>query len=203
MSRTSDGGAEATKDGDVTVLVVDDQPNVAKAYELHLPEAYTVRTATGGAEALELVDESVDVVLLDRRMPEMTGDEVLETIRERGYGCRVAMVTAVDPDFDIVEMDFDAYLTKTVAPEEIRETVDRLATLSDLDEQLREHFVLAEKKATLEATKRASELDEHEEYAELVERLDALETELDWASREFDDEEFAAMFRDPEGGGTG
>jgi CheY-like chemotaxis protein len=40
-------------------------------------EEYEVRTATGGPEALDLVDEEVDVALLDRRMPRMSGDELL------------------------------------------------------------------------------------------------------------------------------
>jgi DNA-binding response OmpR family regulator len=36
-------------------------------------------------------------VLLDRRMPGLSGDNALNRIREREYDCRVAMVTAVDP----------------------------------------------------------------------------------------------------------
>ncbi len=44
----------------------------------------------------------------------MSGDEVLDTIAERGIDPAVVMVTAVDPDFDIVEMPFDEYLTKPV-----------------------------------------------------------------------------------------
>jgi len=59
-----------------------------------------------------VIDETVDVVLLDRMMPGMSGQEVLAAIRERGLDCRVAMVTAVDADFDVIEMGFDEYLGK-------------------------------------------------------------------------------------------
>jgi Response regulator containing CheY-like receiver domain and AraC-type DNA-binding domain len=52
--------------------------------------------AYGGEEALEKIDETVDVVLLDRRMPGLTGDKVLQEIRERGFNCRVVMVSAVN-----------------------------------------------------------------------------------------------------------
>ena len=60
-----------------TVLVVDDEPSLAELYSMQHAEEYEVRTATGGPEALDLVDEEVDVALLDRRMPRMSGDELL------------------------------------------------------------------------------------------------------------------------------
>ena len=80
---------------------------------------HDVRTAYGGEEALEKADEDVDLVFLDRQMPDMSGDDVLERVRERGLDCRVVMVTAVDPDFDIVEMPFDDYLTKPVMRDDV------------------------------------------------------------------------------------
>lgn len=115
-----------TTDDRGTVLLVDDAEDVVEMYALDLGDEYAVRRAYGGEEALAKVDESVDVVLLDRRMPNRSGDEVLEEIRERELGVRVAMVTAVDPDFDITAMDFDAYVTKPVSGETIRETVEKL-----------------------------------------------------------------------------
>jgi len=78
---------------------------------------HEVRTAYSGEEALEKVDEDVDIVLLDRLLPDLPdlpGDEVLERVRERGLDCRVVMVTAVDPDFDIVELPVDEYIHKPV-----------------------------------------------------------------------------------------
>lgn len=67
-----------------TVLAVDDEPDLAELYRVYLDATYDVRIATGGEEALSMMDESVDVVLLDRRMPEMSGHEVLEAIRGKG-----------------------------------------------------------------------------------------------------------------------
>lgn len=43
-------------------------------------------------------------------MPGMSGQEVLEAIRDRGYGCMVAMLTVVEPDIDIIKIGFDKYL---------------------------------------------------------------------------------------------
>ena len=93
--------------GEPTVLVVEDESDIAALYAGFLRERYAVTVAATVAEAKEVVDESFDAVLLDRRLPDGSGDEVLEHVRERGLDCRVAMVTAVEPDFDIIGMGFD------------------------------------------------------------------------------------------------
>lgn len=159
-----------------TVLIVDDEEDVVKIYALALSDAYDVRKAYGGEEALEKVDDTVDVVLLDRRMPGLSGQDVLEEIRQRGIDVRVGMVTAVDPDFDIAEMDFDAYVTKPVADEDIRETVEELLSLSAYDDHTRELFSVAEKKAALESEKTRQELADSDEYETLEKRASELES---------------------------
>lgn len=179
-----------------TVLVVDDEPNVVEAYALWLDDEYDVRTAEGGAEALEKVDGTVDAVLLDRRMPQMSGDEVLAEMRERDLDVRVAMVTAVDPDFDIVDMSFDAYLTKPVTKPDLVETVEQLTTLSEYASGVREQFALAEKRAVLEMEMSEAELEASDEYAELTRELEELESETDERAGELDHDAFAAAVRD-------
>ncbi|MGB9965452.1 response regulator [Halobacterium hubeiense] len=194
---STDGAADGSLDHDApVVLVVDDEANVAEAYALWLPDDYEVRTATNGERALEEADEDVDVVLLDRHMPDRSGDDVLERLRERGLDCRVAMVTAVDPDFDIAEMSFDTYLTKPVDQSEIRETVDQLLDLSSFDDRSRQFFSVSRKIGALEDEKRASELSDNETYQQLCERRDELSEELDAAVDEMDDDGLEAAFRD-------
>ncbi|MFB6221987.1 MAG: response regulator [Halolamina sp.] len=166
-----------------SVLVVDDEPSVAEAYSLWLDGKYDVETAFDGREALEKVDESTDVVLLDRRMPDVSGDEALEAIREAGYNCRVAMVTAVDPDFDIVDMPFDSYLTKPVTRDDVIEAIDELLKIDEYEDAVKERFAIAKKRAALENEKSVTELDRSEEYTELREAAselpDADDVELD------------------------
>jgi DNA-binding response OmpR family regulator len=186
---------------EATVLVVDDERDIADLYSAWLEESYTVRTAYGASEALDHADEDVDVVLLDRQMPEMTGDEVLDRVRERGLDCRVVMVTAVDPDFDIVDMPFDDYLTKPVMLEELRDAVERMRTREDYDEQMQDFFALSAKKATLEAQKDPVELRNNEEYERLDERVDELRQEADDTVAELGEtEDFEAMFQEFPGG---
>lgn len=68
-----------------TVLCVDDDRNILNALKRLLRrENYTLLTATGGEEALELLTvHPVQLVICDQRMPGMKGNELLATIRER------------------------------------------------------------------------------------------------------------------------
>ncbi len=68
-----------------TVLVVDDEQGLADLYANWLEDRYTVHTSYNGTDALETLSQEIDVVLLDRRMPDMSGDEVLTEIRNRGF----------------------------------------------------------------------------------------------------------------------
>jgi len=177
-----------------TVLVVDDERDVAELYTAWLETVHDVWSAYDGTEALDLVDETVDVVFLDRQMPGMSGDEVLDTLDERGLDCRVVMVTAVDPDFDIIEMPFDDYLTKPVGRADLLEMVESMRTRDSYDEQLQEYFAMASKKAALESEKNPVELDATEEYHEVSQRVESLREEADAAATEIDD--FESAFRD-------
>lgn len=112
-----------------SVLVVDDDAAVADAYRLLLEQDYEVSVATGGNEAIQAIDETTDVMLLDRKMPEMPGDEVLRRVRDHGYDCAVAFVTAAEPFEDDRRLPFDAYLTKPVDKATLRSAVARLANL--------------------------------------------------------------------------
>jgi len=161
------------------VLVVEDEPDVAETYERWLRSEYDVRVAQRGSEALEVLDEAVDVVLLDRMMPGMSGEEVLAEIRDRGVDCRVAMVTAVDPDFDVIEMGFDEYVTKPPERDELLETVERLVDRASLDDEMQEYYALVARRSALEDEKTGEELADSEEYADLVDRIEAERATVD------------------------
>ncbi|MFW6152876.1 MAG: HalX domain-containing protein [Halobacteriota archaeon] len=162
-----------------TILVVDDEERLADLFGTWLEDAYEVRTAYDGQSALDQLDDSVSVVLLDRRMPGLSGDEVLDRIRERGIDCRVIMVTAVDPDFDIIEMGFDDYIVKPIARDELLDIIEQVTTRAKYDTELQEYFSLVSKKALLEAEKSDRELDENDEYRKLTDRVDTLRRQVD------------------------
>lgn len=179
-----------------TVLVVDDEPDVADAYAAQLQEKYIVVTAYSGGEALDRIDASIDVVLLDRRMPGISGDEVLDKVRARELDCRVAMVTAVDPGFDIIELPFDDYVIKPVSREELFETIDRLLVCAEYESRLQEYYALTAKYATLLANKPEAELTDSEDFEALETRKESLRAELEETMAEFDEDDFNAVFRE-------
>jgi len=182
-----------SESGPYRVLVVDDEADIADAYalRLELDDDYEVETAYGGREAIEAVDDTFDVLLLDRRMPEVSGDEVLEHVREADIDCRAIMVTAVDPDFDIVEMPFDDYLCKPIDKEDLFEAIEQQLSFRSYDDALSEYMSISSKIAVLEAEKLPEELEENDEYQRLTSRADALQEQLDETVAEFDDMELA------------
>lgn len=161
--------------GRATVLAVDDEEDLAELYRLYLAPSYDVRIATTGRGALAEMDGSVDVVLLDRRMPDVAGDEVLTRIREEGYDARVAMLTAVEPDTDIVEMPFDDYKTKPLMKEDLLALVEVLLQRAEFDERSQVFFALASKKAALEAANNTRS----DKYEELLERIESAREAVD------------------------
>lgn len=175
-------GMAMTVRGNPAVLVVDDDPQVLDLFGQFLEDEYAVHAASSGGEALEQLSASIDVVLLDRRMPDMSGDEVLERIRDRGYDCRVAMITAVRPDVDVVDMAFDDYVVKPVTSSKLKNTIDSLLAWDEYDEIAREYFAVAEKLEILEAEYPRSALEEREEYRALREELRSLRSQADGAA---------------------
>jgi len=176
-----------TQDGRTTILVVDDEPEVTDAYALRLRQRYDeVRTAYGGEAALAVIDDAVDVVLLDRRMP-FSGDEVLRELRERGYDCRVIMVTAVNPDFEIVDMPFDDYLCKPTDKDDLFAAIDQQVRAASYDDPVSELFGLTAKLAVLESEQTPEQLEESSEYVRMRRRVTELREGLDVSPESFEE----------------
>jgi len=165
----------STDDSAPLVLVVDDEQDVADTYALRLERTYETRVAYGGEAALTMIDGDVDAVLLDRRMPDISGDDVLAEIRQRGHDCAVIMATAVDPDLNILEMDFDDYLCKPIFQETLLETLEKHIDESpDGGEDMAEFLSLISKIDVLKAELSEGELAASDEYRHLQKRVDAL-----------------------------
>jgi DNA-binding response OmpR family regulator len=187
-------GARTNDGGQPVVLVVEDDQELLELNARRLQGQYEVRTAADGEAALETMSDAVDVVVLDRRMPGLSGDELLDAIRSRGYECRVTMLTGVDPDYDIIDMGFDDYLIKPVTREELLSTVDSLLARSAYDDAIQEYFSLAAKRASLEVTKSETELQESTEFDELTDRVEAVRTEADEIVTDLEDESVERLF---------
>ncbi|MFQ3318078.1 MAG: DNA-binding response OmpR family regulator [Natronomonas sp.] len=172
------------------ILVVEDEPELADLYSGWLEQKYPVRVAQDGSEALEKFDDDIEVVLLDRQMPGMDGDAVLPLIRDRKPECQVAMVTAVEPDVDVIDMGFDAYITKPIREEDVFELVDHLLHRRVYDDNVRRLFSALSKQIALENQYDREELEDDPQYQYLLARIEKLRDETSDLAEQFDDEGF-------------
>lgn len=162
------------------VLVVEDERSLLGLYQVWLADTYDLRTAADGEAALQRLDDAVDAVLLDRRLPGLSGDTVLDRIRQED-DCPVGLISAAQPDFDLLDLAFDGHLTKPVSREELHGVVSRLLRVAEFEPAVREYYRLLVKRSVLEAHKHVIELDTHEAFqsitAELEVARDALAAE--------------------------
>lgn len=90
------GVANIMEKDTIDILVVDDQVGVRRLlFEALTDEGYNVQMAAGGAEALAILSRATpSLILLDIKMPGMTGFETLQEIRRLYGDLPVAMMTA-------------------------------------------------------------------------------------------------------------
>jgi DNA-binding response OmpR family regulator len=183
--------ADTDTNQDPRVLIVDDEKEVADAYALRLRGECRVDTAYGGQEAFSVIENRpVDILLLDRHMPDVSGDEVLARLDERGFEGRVVMVTAIDPEFDVLELPFDDYLCKPIDREDVRSVVDQQRQILAY-ETLGKYFGAKSTQTVLTAQTSPEQRENHEQFEAVRERATRLERR---AQRLLDDDTLLAKF---------
>jgi two-component system, OmpR family, alkaline phosphatase synthesis response regulator PhoP len=107
------------------ILVVDDEQSIRELITFNLEKAgYQVLCAEDGLEALKLIQDKVDLVVLDLMLPEVDGLEVCRRLKgdQQSTGIPVIMLTAKDEEIDKIlglELGADDYLTKPFSPREL------------------------------------------------------------------------------------
>ena len=134
------------------VLVVDDTKNIRMLLTTCLEiKGYKVFTAEDGKSAIDIVKEekdSIDIIFLDIRMPEMNGTEVLKIIRDMGVKCPVIIMTAyatVKNAVDCTKLGAVAYLQKPFSPDRVSSVLDEILMSSQLsnDKSQEENTIIA------------------------------------------------------------
>lgn len=177
------------------ILIVEDDKQIAELYATRLRNQYELIVTHNGNNALAALNNKIDIVLLDRRIPGLSGEDIINEIRERELNCRIAIVSAVEPDTDIIDLGFDDYLTKPISENELHESIDRLLKQAQYEEKISAFFSLARKKAILESTAISSN-DVDDEYDELLRELEELREELTQTVSDFDEDNFRIACRD-------
>jgi DNA-binding NtrC family response regulator len=123
------------------ILIVDDEPFNLDLLEQELADlGYSSERAGDGKQALEKIDKlNPDLVLLDYRMPEMNGIDVLREIRQRKKNLPVIMITAygtIDVAVEAVKAGADDFVTKPFDSEHLAVVVKKALERSELKQDV-------------------------------------------------------------------
>ena len=134
------------------ILIVDDEQNQREMLQGFLEkQGYKVLTASGGKEALQIFESSpVQLVLLDHRMDDMNGDEVLEKMRAASPLMRAIMITAygdVTTAVKVMQLGADDLMEK---PVDLTELIGKIRRIEQSLAVQEESEKLAESIASIE-----------------------------------------------------
>ena len=110
------------------VLIVEDEPALRLSYERHFQPRYELVFASTGAEALVKLGEAPpDVAVLDMRLPDTDGVELLRRIRETHPKLPVIITTAymsIEPQLKLLDLPHSAYNLKPFRLDELGARID-------------------------------------------------------------------------------
>jgi len=110
-----------------SILIVEDEAIVRESLNDWLKDIYQVTTAETGEEALELIGKrDFDVLIVDVRLPEKSGLEVLKEVKETKPHIKCIVITAypsVELAVEAMKLGAVDYLVKPVAPERLEELI--------------------------------------------------------------------------------
>ena len=128
------------------ILIVDDDENIRNTVKAILEdEGYFVDTAASGGEAIQKTQKSTyNIALLDIRLPDMEGVELLKLIKEGVPRTRKIMVTgypSMQNAINALNKNADAYLIKPVDIENLLATVKNQLQLQEDEKEFSEQKV--------------------------------------------------------------
>lgn len=126
-----------------TILVVDDESDVVFfVTKVCQPQGYHTLTASSGEDAVKLVEDldgRIDLVLLDLKMPGMSGIEVLKWMRSRYGHLPVIVLTALGAKKEECEaIGVEAFVAKPYSLEDLYHKITHVIARKELDEKCRE-----------------------------------------------------------------
>jgi two-component system response regulator AtoC len=131
-----------------SVLVIDDDPLIRKTLSSYLSKkGFEALAAEGGEEGLQKYEEHIpDLVILDIRLPDVDGLEVLGRIREKNPNASIIIMTAYDDmktTIEAIKLGAFEYLVKPLDYVELELTIDKAFQIRSLEDKV--SYLLEEK----------------------------------------------------------
>jgi DNA-binding NtrC family response regulator len=121
------------------IVIVDDEETIRKTFSLILSRQYRVSLAKDGAEALaRLKGAGIDLMIVDYRLPDMTGVDLVAALRKNGYRGDVILISAfsdmIEPDI-LSRLSISHFFAKPLDLNALSRSIDYLLSLRDQAEK--------------------------------------------------------------------
>ena len=118
------------------IVVVDDEESIRKTFFLILNKNYRVYLAKDGGEALaRFKNAAVDLVIADYRLPDMSGIDLVGSLRRSGYGGEIILISAfaelIEPDV-LTRLRISHFFAKPLDLNALNRSIDYLLRKDEL-----------------------------------------------------------------------
>ena len=118
------------------IVIVDDEETIRKTFSLILSQQYRVSLAKDAAEALaRFRGAGIDLMIIDYRLPDMTGVDLVSALRKNGYRGDVILISAfsdmIEPDI-LSRLSISHFFAKPLDLNALNRSIDYLLTKDDI-----------------------------------------------------------------------
>lgn len=153
------------------VVVADRDRRLSELYRHWFTAVYDVRSARNAAELRRQLDDAVDVVVVDRRLPGAPPEGLPSIARAGDDARRVVLLTGERPAHEIADTPCDAVVRKPTSRDSLRETIETQLDRRGEPPAERERHALAARRSVLEETYAPQELADGDHYDAICSRL--------------------------------
>lgn len=121
-----------------SILVCDDESDLLLMFQIHLESQYNVLTVVSGRECIDKIielkrkDEKIDLVLLDYKLGDISGENVARKIREIEKNIKILMITAFELEDHVVK--------NMIKNRYINDIINKPIQLEELSKKIEEHL---------------------------------------------------------------
>lgn len=158
-----------------SVLILEDERMVADIFTEYFSGSYDVQYVRTGEEAIDAyTHDEHDLLIIDRKLEQMSGDAAAAQIRAEHEQQLILCVSGVEPGDEIAELAVDDYIHKPVEEEEMKTRLELLLTRAELDATARTYLSLRSKQIALLDMhgKAATKMDGYRSCTARIEELD-------------------------------